>query len=470
MGRLPGFEDRAAIDEQRAEPAPLDGLGRGSAPGRPIVERPALPRLPASRRPVSGTQRPDESRLTSSPPRVSPRTVSMLDVRELRAYDGVNLGVYGPAGTGEELLAAVRPGFTGRSSVDEMMEAYLPNFWGWRRLGWEEAASNVKHISEDLKVRGLFWDEGWGPAHRGTLWALVLLHLHADLVWDPTESSGFSAEELRDRLERGKVKLRLRSRNMGWGFTYPPLLLVDEEQRFRVQRLGRGTHGVYAATYAGRIHVYPPSLLYTFSADYFFWHACRLHAWAAESGEPRASLAGELCARAGMAEIAEYAAVLVHEYTHDYRDDPWECGDGVYHRAGCATYFHQFTFLHRVMAMYVLPQARDEGYQGGEHPRPVLYHVYGAPTEDSGPRHAWRAGPCDGGEVPSEDRTGLTADLAANGSPLSDFPVVALRRQRFWASHSPVDVSWSVPDACVTLGESTPLGTSTRSTPILRPA
>jgi len=104
-------------------------------------------------------------------------------------------------------------------------------------------------------------------------------------------------------------------------------------------------------------------LVYGALADWYFWWACRLHAWVASGrGNKWDEFIGMLCARAAVTEIAEIAGMMVHETGHLSPASMWHC-QGPFGKYDCCQYAGQFFFASRVRARFGLPASHFP--QGG---------------------------------------------------------------------------------------------------------
>lgn len=374
--------------------------------------------------------------------RSRPVEATILNLRDLSGVSVVNVGKVQYAYDGSELIVSL-PEDAARSSVDAMMTDFLPEFWSARNLSWGEANANIRYVADTLKFNGLFWDSGWGTMHRACLWALVLLEQCADLVFDPTGTSGYSAANLRSTLMAGGLPLYLSAANPkpfgpapGWQFW--PAVRVDGRGRFQVRTPNYRSSPPYGITFAGTITLYSPTMLYAAAADYYFWQAQRLHAQWQSTGDYESMIAGWLCAKAGLSEIAAFSTVIVHEYTHWYRGRPYECSHGTT-ADQCVTFLHSFFYVQRVFDRFSLPNPSDANFDAS-------FYRWSPRTDADSIAY-------DRFDKASDDESTLTpyygVDRCDNGRDTDGvyIPIAEGSRSSFWRQGS-VSVSWEMPSEC----------------------
>lgn len=220
-------------------------------------------------------------------------------------------------------------------------------------MKWSQLQANLV-VSEANRVAGLYWPDGWGYCHRALLHALALLHTYAPFVdrASGAELCGVDPDDLRLNLEDGLVPVQS---------TWSGISCDNGEQAgITVQGNGRvrpfvGSGGP-SAYYFGAIVLCNKSMVNAALADYYFWWARRLYSYGIDTGLKWFGFLGMCAARAGMSEIVEFAATILHEYGH--MQGRWHHCGGVDMRYRCCSYTMAEVFRHRVYAELALPMGQ----------------------------------------------------------------------------------------------------------------
>ncbi len=300
-----------------------------------------------------------------------PLQVSSCDVAKLRDACWIVLGpcraLNGVAGANGMLLGWLPPDFTPTSSHSEFLEAMLPGWWSKIRSFdvdvWDVAGgvfSPAAFPRAEWLNKGLYWQNDDGFLFRALRYGLATLYARANTCEDIERfqnacyiSKNWIREQMREkswRVDLGNMCSYNRDVIALYGLGF-----VDAQRKWKGSYIG--------ITPAGWTTINDGIQVNAALADYFFWWGIRLYDWvlAGESSNPWLdTLVAMMCARAGLAEIAEISALLMHEISH-WTAWPYtlaECagvdfgGDG---RLRCCHFNLGWHNLSRLQADYGLP-------------------------------------------------------------------------------------------------------------------
>lgn len=283
----------------------------------------------------------------------SEKTVEPDDIATLAAAESINLGAMGSL----SLISNIPCNYVPSISKDEMKETYLSVFMDSKTLGWDVAHSNVRGSFHQDKVMGLFWDDGWGYAHRAILHAIVLLHTFADFGVDVHNGKcNYDALQLRERIEAGTFPLDI----MDTGGQ--PGTITQDATGFVTSFMNELPPRV-AWTYFGVMHFNTTIRLEAALADVYFWWAWRCLGYYQDYGNFIDLLTGLACARAGMAEIVDIAGNMLHEWGHVVGPS-YHCYSPFSGR-DCCQYFLDWSFKNRSMAAMCVPESHHFNWHSG---------------------------------------------------------------------------------------------------------
>ncbi len=266
-----------------------------------------------------------------------PLTVSSCDVSDLRNVCAIDLGLH-PLMNGipgrdvnhansnlipeGRLLATVPLDFEPTSSHNEFLSVMLPRWWN--KIG--DFDEDVWQISSDVFMasalprkewlnRGLYWQTDDGFLFRAVRYAIATLY-----AWAFTcESIGVFQKGC--KIDKDWIRSEMRN---GWRVDLGDMCSYDRDL-IRVEGMGglavrRTWRGAYTGiTPMGASTLNDEVQLNAALADYHFWWAHRLYDQIA-AGKSTNTFADlwvcMCCARAGLAEIAEISALLMHEISH----------------------------------------------------------------------------------------------------------------------------------------------------------
>lgn len=440
-------EQRGATDPTRIPDLAATWGGRWE---RFLALPPGSPNGPAT--PTAGVSPP----VVDGPPLAEEFRVPVTEIWILRGrVPRIHLG---PDGLfGGQLTASLPLNYEASTSKDEMLSEYLPAFWDELPLSWEQAHANVSNRwNQPLQV-GLFWDDGWGFMHRAMLYAMQVLHQHADQARDDTGSgySKFDADELRNQIAAGTLPLYV---------TSDQLLTTSQGSReVVISPLGHVSMDVSGISYyAVTLEVIEiPVVMQIFAgiADYYFWWAHRLHSSARETGNLEHWWVGLLCARAALSEIVQMAAIITHEWTHMTTGSGFHCNDLLDKEFGCIEWMIQGTFMFGTWAKLALPRSRNPTVVSGRVPENADDVRFDLAPGDGDSLEIVGVNQVDGNEVVLFRQLlvffgpivalNVIGDWIDNDASCKKFRI-EMQRLDFWKEGGGYSATWRIPSRCAT--------------------
>jgi len=297
--------------------------------------------------------------------------VRAIDVADLRTVCRVDLGASqkynGFLDFDGRLWAEIDDcNFAPSTSHEEFLKLMLPEWCaaieenGWDHV-WDSAGAVLQKSTfndfPEWSSKGLFWDMEEGFCFRALRYAIATVFAWAKRADDVEQ---FSEQCLTDR-----STIHERITNLDWRVRLDRMCVYEDvhftiDERGKVTDPTRTPNGTYKAISAtGATGVNDGLHIVAALADYYFWWSIRLFDWVkgGHSSRPIQDLVVAVyCAKAGLSEIVDLAALLLHEFSHTTGVPAtwWEC-QFLTDNLDCCHFQLGWIFEHRLLAEFGLP-------------------------------------------------------------------------------------------------------------------